>query len=130
LQKARKTIHERNHLRLWLTPVQFQNQPVWIGQISRDIGVRFTRKTIVTHKIDPDVDETRNFLFQDLLYSHGLMKYAFVKGVGEAPMESPRYNLTGDPYFSNGLRLVLWVSSNPVEFEQVDFVEWEIPNTH
>ena len=34
-------------------------KPVWIGQISRDIGVRFTFKTWppVTHKIDPDFDE-------------------------------------------------------------------------
>jgi hypothetical protein len=127
LQKARNTIHERNHLRLWLSPVRFRDSPVWIGQISRDIGVRFTTKTIVTHKIDPDVDETRNFLFQDLLYSHGLMKYAFVKGVGKAPLESPRHNLTGDPYFSDGLRLVLWISSKPVEFEALDFIEWEIP---
>jgi hypothetical protein len=65
-------IHERNHLRLWLAPVKFRGKLVWVGQISRDIGVRFTRKTIVTHKIDPDVDETRGFLVQDLWYSQGL----------------------------------------------------------
>lgn len=62
LQPARTSIHERNHLRLWLAPMGFEGKLVWIGQISRDIGVRFTRKTITTHKIDPDVDETRNFL--------------------------------------------------------------------
>lgn len=45
LQKARQTINERLHLRLWLTPRRFRAQPVWIGQISRDIGVRFTLKT-------------------------------------------------------------------------------------
>jgi hypothetical protein len=66
LQKARETIHERNHLRLWLSPIHVDGKPVWVGQISRDIGVRFTLKTIVTHKIDPDVDETRDYLLQDL----------------------------------------------------------------
>jgi len=45
LQKARKTINERLHLRLWVTPLRFLGKPVWIGQISRDIGVRFTLKT-------------------------------------------------------------------------------------
>jgi len=128
LQKARDTIHERNHLRLWLAPVQFQGKLVWVGQISRDIGVRFTTRTIVTHKIDPDVDETRSYLIQDLLYSQGLSKFAFVKGVGAASMESPRQNLTGDPYFTDGLRGVLWVSSQPVALERVEFVEWELPN--
>ncbi len=58
-QKPRHSVHVRNHLRLWLTPMRFQGKSVWIGQISRDIGVRFTFKTWppVTHKIDPDIDE-------------------------------------------------------------------------
>jgi len=129
LQKARGRIHERNHLRLWLAPVRFRGKLVWVGQISRDIGVRFTRKTIVTHKIDPDVDETRGFLVQDLWYSQGLKQFALVGGVGAAPITMPRTNLTGDPYFTDGLRAVLWVSSAPVPFERVQFVEWERP-TH
>jgi hypothetical protein len=112
LQRARGTIHERNHLRLWLSPMDFEGKPVWVGQISRDIGVRFTLKTIVTHKIDPDVDETRDFLVQDLWYSQGLAKVAYVKGVGAAPI---------------GLRAVLWVSSDPMDLEDVEFVEWETP---
>ena len=127
LQKARGSIHERNHLRLWLAPVTFRGQFVWVGQISRDIGVRFTTRTIVTHKIDPDVDETRSYLAQDLLYSQGLSKIAYVKGVGAAPMESPRQNLTGDPYFTDGLRAVLWVSSQPVTFEELGILAWEVP---
>ena len=124
LQKARTTIHERNHLRLWLAPVQFRGKLVWVGQISRDIGVRFTKKTVVTHKIDPDVDETRSYLIQDLLYSQGLAKFALVEGVGAAPIESPRANLTGDPYFTDGLRAVLWVSSRPVGLDDVAYLDW------
>lgn len=126
-QKARGTIHERNHLRLWLSPMRFKGKPVWVGQISRDIGVRFTSKTILTHKIDPDVDETRDFLIQDLWYSQGLKKLAYVKGVGPAPISEPRGNLTGDPYFTDGLRAVLWVSSDLVELDAVELGEWEIP---
>ena len=127
LQKARGTIHERNHLRLWLAPMRFEDKPVWIGQISRDIGVRFTWRTITTHKIDPDVDETREFLLQDLWYSHGLLKVAYVKGVGAADIAEPRSNLTGDPYFTDGLRLVMWVSGERVALEDVEFVDWESP---
>ena len=127
LQKARETIHERNHLRLWLSPMRIEGKPVWVGQISRDIGVRFTLKTITTHKIDPDVDETREFIIQDLIYAQGLTKVAYVKGVGSAPINEPRGNLTGDPYFTDGLRAVLWVSSKPTDFEEVEFIEWELP---
>ncbi|NIR14645.1 MAG: hypothetical protein GWN86_12155, partial [Desulfobacterales bacterium] len=98
---------------------------VFIGQISRDIGVRFTSKTIVTHKIDPHVDETRSYLVQDLAYSQGLIKLAYVKGVGAAPLAEPRGNLTGDPYFTDGYRVVLWVSGEPVSFEEIEYVNWE-----
>ena len=90
--------------------------------------MRFTTRTIVTHKIDPDVDETRSYLTQDLLYSQGLLKFAYVKGVGAAPIDSPRQNLTGDPYFTDGLRAVLCVSSKPVDIEKVEFIEWELPS--
>ena len=106
-QKARDNIHERNHLRLWMSPIRYEGKPVWLGQISRDIGVRFTKKTITTHKIDPDVDETREFLLENLVYSQALQQFAYVRGVGEAPMDQPRGNLTGDPYFTDGYRLVL-----------------------
>ena len=44
----------------------YHGKPVWVGQISRDIGVRFTWTSpiLVTHKIDPDVDETGRGLFE------------------------------------------------------------------
>jgi hypothetical protein len=86
-QRARTSIHERNHLRLWLAPMRFKGKPVWIGQISRDIGVRLTWKTITAHKIDPNTDETRDFLIQDLWYSAGLKKFGYVKGVGAASIK-------------------------------------------
>jgi hypothetical protein len=127
LQKARDTIHERNHLRLWLTPLRLNGKPVWVGQISRDIGVRFTRKTITTHKIDPDVDEARNFLLQDLWYSQVLAQYSYVAGVGAAAYSEPRGNLTGDPYFTDGLRAVMWLSGDPLDMEEVEFLDWEMP---
>lgn len=128
LQKARDNIHERNHLRLWMSRARFRGQPVWIGQISRDIGVRFTRKTITTHKIDPDVDETREFLLEDLAYSQGLSAFGYAEGVGPAPIDAPRKNLTGDPYWTDGYRVVLWVSAEPVDLADIELVPWARPH--
>ena len=130
LQKARATVDERNHLRLWLAPVTCNSELVWIGQISRDIGVRFTTRspTISTHKIDPDVDETRAYLIQDLAYAQGLRAFAFAGGVGAAPIDAPRGNLTGDPYFTDGLRAVLFMTADRVPIDEVDFLEWERPD--
>ena len=127
LQRIRENIHERNHFRLWLAPMTFEGQIVWIGQISRDIGVRFTTKTITTHKIDPDVDETREFLIENLAYNQVLDGFAYVRGVGETPIDQPRGNLTGDPWFTDGLRVVLWISSHLTDLDDIEYVGWTEP---
>jgi hypothetical protein len=123
-QWTRENIHERNHLRLWMTPIRYRGTPVWIGQISRDIGVRFTTRTITTHKIDPDVDETREYLLENLAYSQALKAIGYVRGVGEAPFDAPRRNLTGDPYFTDGYRAVLWVASTPTDIDGIEVLAW------
>lgn len=126
-QKARGTIHERNHLRLWLTPFRFRGEPVWIGQISRDIGVKFTLKspTISTHVIDPDVDEARRYLLEDLAYSQALAKLGHVKGVGVVSENAPRMNLVGDPWFTDGLRAVMLFEPRPRALSDLEFLSWE-----
>ena len=126
-QWARDNIHQRNHLRLWMSRARYQGYPVWIGQISRDIGVRFTRKTITTHKIDPDVDETREYLLENLAYAQALRKVGYVKGVGRVPMDQPRGNLTGDPWFSDGYRIVLWVTPIPTAISRIENLGWRRP---
>jgi hypothetical protein len=130
LQKARGTVHQRNHLRLGLTPLRYRGKAVWVGQISRDIGVRFTLKsgTGVTHKIDPDVDETRNAIVQDILFSKGLVKLGFVRGVGPATPDNPHRNLTGDPYFTDGMRAVMLLDQGIYPLRELKFFHWESPS--
>ncbi|MBU9889013.1 MAG: LssY C-terminal domain-containing protein, partial [Candidatus Omnitrophica bacterium] len=108
IRKAR-SIHERMHLRLWYSSMRYQGRPVWVGQVSRDIGVRFTLKTwnFMTHKIDPDVDEAALYVLSDLLYQKGAEKYGVVGGGVPSAPDRPVKNLTGDPYFTSGKRMVL-----------------------
>ena len=127
VQRIRKNIHERNHFRLWLAPMTFEGQSVWVGQISRDIGVRFTAKTITTHKIDPDVDETREFLLENLAYHQTLAKFAYVGGSNASSIDEPGRNLTGDPYYTDGLRLVMWIASEPKDLQDIKYVDWSDP---
>ncbi len=127
-QKARASVDLRNHLRLWLTPIEFRGQPVWLGQISRDIGVRFIWAIPpTTHKIDPDVDEARNGLVQDLAYSQALVKFGFVKGAGAASRSAPNENLTGAPFFTDGLRCVMFFAQRPTTLGEIEMLGWERP---
>ena len=126
LQKARQTVDERNHLRLWLSPMRYQGMPVYIGQISREIGVKLTTKspTLTTHEIDPDIDEARDYLIQDLLESQKVAKLGFVDGVGKAEPDNPRYNLTDSPYWTDGLRVVFVFSEEQVALDELEFFDW------
>jgi len=111
---------------LWLAPFRCEGQPVWVGQVSRDIGVKLTRKspTLTTHVIDPVVDESREYLLHSLLYHEAVDRFAFVRGVGEATLANPRTNLTGDPYITDGMRLVVWLSAEPVASEDAVNLRW------
>lgn len=114
LQRIRHSINDRLHLRLWLSPLRFQKLPVWVGQISRDIGVRFTTRTwnLTTHRINPDIDESRDYVVEDLLSAEHLQAVAYVEGVGACEPELPRRNLCGDEYHTDGKRAVLLVSES------------------
>jgi len=127
LQKARDNIHQRNHMRLWLSPMRYHDKPVWVGQISRDIGTRLTIHSpyLTTHKIDPDIDEARTALQEDMAYSQALVKIGLVKGVGMATREAPSRNLTTDPYYTDGFRTVLVFDDTPTPITAITFFNWE-----
>ena len=127
LQKARDNVHQRNHLRLWLSPMRYHGQLVWVGQISRDIGTRLTIHSpyLTTHKIDPNVDQALLALLEDLIYSQHLSKIALVKGVGAAPRDAPRQNLTTDPYYTAGYRGVLFFDEHSTSLADIEFLPWE-----
>lgn len=129
LQKARSTINERVHARFWLAPYTFESRRVWIGQVSRDIGVRLTDQTwnLTTHKIAPDVDFDRSYLLQDLVMSGFVEQYGYVDGVGAAPSSAPRTNLTGDPYYTDGLRVVVFLSNQTTSLADIERLPWQIP---
>jgi hypothetical protein len=127
LQRARRSIAQRNHMRLWLAPYRFEGRPVWIGQISRDIGVKVTPKspTLTTHIIDPEVDTTREYLLHSLVAEGFVDRFGFAKGSAAGTPSQPRMNFTGDPYHSDGLRLVVILSAEPVPPDQIRSLLWE-----
>jgi hypothetical protein len=131
IQKPRATIEARNHLRLWRAPMRFEGKSVWVGQVSRDIGIRFTLDTwnLATHRIDPHVDATREYLVQDLFRSRLVTKVGYVRGGATATLASPRTNLTGDPYITDGLRAVLVFSRKPVSDSEMRALDWELPSS-
>lgn len=104
------TIHERSHLRLWAT--RYRGNPVWVGTITRDIGVCFTPRAwnLTTHAIDPDVDEAHHYLVEDLPTTESVRSLAMIPGVGEAGPDAPHRNLMPAPFWTDGRRALLWLA--------------------
>lgn len=122
-RKSRSTLNERNQLRLWLSPFVYHGKDVWVGQISRIIR----RSVFDSFVIESDVDEARTYLLQDLWYAQALMQYGYIRKTDVATIAQPRKSLHDDEYFTDGLCLVLWISSGPTGFSKVRFLEWDIP---
>jgi len=78
----------------------------------------------MTHKIDPNVDEAREYVLADLADVNKAARFGYVPGVGPASASEPRVNLTRDPYHTDGLRLVLEVAQTQAEPK---FLGWEFP---
>ena len=129
MQKTRSNIDRRNHLRLWLSPMTFEGSPVWVGQISRDIGIKFTTKSpyLVTHEISSNIDEARHYIVEDLIASNAVEKIGYVRVSEPATQSAPRQNLTGDDYFTDGLMAVIFLADRYIPFNEILFLDWENP---
>jgi hypothetical protein len=111
-------------VRLWVAPFRYRGQPVFVGQVGRAIGGRLAvadRRALVVH---PNVDEVRNFLIQDLMYSGGLAKLGFVRAGGGTAVAQPADSLESSRYHTDGLRAVMFFVSRPVTASDVEILDW------
>ncbi|PQP33331.1 hypothetical protein C6A37_13465, partial [Desulfobacteraceae bacterium SEEP-SAG9] len=65
------TRSQEHFIRIWKTPILYNDKPVWLAQSGTRLGGRFAEKAPagVTRPLDPYVDLTRNDLTEDLAYS-------------------------------------------------------------
>ena len=69
----------------------------------------------VFDKMIKDVDEARDYLLGCLLAVGRIAQLGYCEGVEAASEISPRSNLTGDPYYSDGMRAVIILSNEKTE---------------
>ena len=64
---------------------------------------------------------------QDLLLSGAVARFGFVAGVGASTTVAPRTNLTGEPYFTDGLQRVVMIGPTRPRFLPLDLLDWDTP---
>ena len=131
-RKADLTVRKRvkagaseSWLRLWRAPLSYRGDMVFVAQAGRPMGGRFLKSDAPDSIMHADVDEVRNLLIQDFMYSGGLEKLAFVAGVGEVTPDRPRTLTGGGHYFTDGRRVALFFSTRPRTFAEVEILQWE-----
>ena len=113
-----------NWIRVWVSPLRYQGQPVLFAQSGRPKGGRFEIDAFKEPQLHPDVDESRNLLIQDLLYSGGLAQMGFVRGVGTISRETADSADSDTRYHSDGLRAVLFFVIRPLTPSDIVILDW------
>lgn len=121
-RKSRPGKGARSELRLWMTPMRVGEQPVWAGDV-----VHFLGSPGGAIRPDPSIDDARDFFLQDLWYSQGLARSAWLKGTNVVPIDRPRQDVMGNEYFTDGYRAVLWPSGDPTSLLEADYLSWDSP---
>jgi hypothetical protein len=111
-------------IRAWLAPIRFEGKPVFVAQVGRPVRGRFARRQTESILVHADVDEARNLLIQDMMYSGGLERLGFITGVGAAAEGRPRSALNGASYHTDGLRAVLFFGTRPLSLSDVEMLSW------
>ncbi len=106
-------------LQLWLSPFNVDGTPIWIGNVRHFISHRWQE-----NQPGPDIDIARSFLLQNLWYSSALKKYGRVVTGSEIVLGERRQDFNSHEYFTDGAKLALWISGDPVSLADVEETEW------
>ena len=127
--RVREDGNERMTLHIWRSPWEVDGEPGWVGQVYykvfeqnlvtevksgaaiRDSAFlsRFVRESVAA-----DLDGAQHYLMQNFWYNQSLRKVGIVTGAGKSTPERPGVTFDGVGYFTEGNRVVLFLSEAPV----------------
>ncbi len=95
-------VRQRHHIRFWNTNyVTKKGEKIYVGTASLDIGIKWG----ITHKVAPDIDTEREFLFNDMKKSNDIINFQKRKFVSPILGE----NFSGDLFFTDGKQYIILV---------------------
>ena len=109
-------------LRFWKAPFRSGADDVYVGQARH-----FFRWIGSVTRLDADVDNARNFAIQKFLYGQAITANAWIVGKEVVPVTSFWDTLARAPYFTDGYRMVMWLSADPVSMFEIDVKSWDTP---
>jgi len=126
IQHSKK--RERNELYLWLSPMRVDGKPVWLAHIAHFIGQRTQlEQAFFGTRIDPDIDDGRNYFMQNVWYSQSLAQTAWLNLGSAISIEDARVDFNGSKYFTDGFLILAWLSGEPVSQLETVNLNWDDP---
>jgi hypothetical protein len=108
LPDPQSIVARRHHLRIWKTDRQVGGVPLWVGAATHDVAIEFVKRRFrLLHRIDPNVDEEREFIARNLAEKTQVTLEQYVH------CTSPVFNAetaTGQEYYSDSRILFLGLS--------------------
>ncbi len=87
-EKQLNTFAKRHHVRIWQSRDTFNGQPVWIAAGTHDTAFVLTKQLkLFTHGIDPNVDDERSKIVDDLAFA-GAIAFNTLVERANAPREA------------------------------------------
>jgi LssY C-terminus len=103
-----RVVASRHHFRLWRAPFQVEGQDVWVGAGTHDIGFsRNHRDELLTHKIDPDTDNERDYIRDSLIQTGTVLETVYVTPTNPVTIGK---TATGEEFYSDGRTLLLYLA--------------------
>ena len=104
-EKQNNTFASRHHIRLWQMPQTFAGKPVFVAAATHDIKIYFSQTSrSITHGIDPNIDNERTKVTNDLLYTGHIEGVSLVDRTN---IPKDISNATGDHLQTDGKIAVL-----------------------
>ena len=119
---------DRNRLYIWMAPLRVEGKPVWLAQITHFIGQKTQLEQVIFGKqIDPNIDDGRDYLAQNLWYSQSLGQYAWLARNDAIPIENAQLDFNGFELFGYNDVNVIWVSGKPISLLETRRLSWDNP---
>jgi len=124
-QKSFNDLSKRHHIRIWKQPATWNGRQVWIAAATHDIDFAFWRPgTALTHKIAENVDDERDKVMNDLLFTS-------CASVLDTPQRTdiPAFtrNATGDPMRTDTRIAILQVTACSAPATSLQFDNASLP---
>lgn len=105
LPDPQAVVSRRHHLRIWKTNFTQNGTPIWVGSATHDVAIEIAKNgRLINHRIDPQVDEERDFIGGDLTETASVTSQEYLHGV--TPVFEAK-TASGEAYHSDSRILML-----------------------